>query len=1074
MRKLLAIIFFFFLLCIYVCAQNALHTIQGKVTTTEGIPLSNVNVRGAGSVFATVTNADGLFTIKIPDSIRALVFTYIGYAAQEIPLTTQTNFLTIKLSPDINTLSDVTVSTGYQSLPKERATGSFVQLNKELVNRRVSTDVLSRIDGVASGVLFNRNTYKSSQGKYDISIRGRSTIYANDQPLIVVDNFPFDGDLNSINPNDVENITILKDAAAASIWGARAGNGVIVITTKKGRKNEPLHVQLNTNVTVGKKPDLVYDPAFMPSSDFIDVEQNLFELGYYTSSENASYKPPLSPVVEILIKQRDGLISSDEAQKEIDTLRKIDVRNDFEKYFYRNSISQQHAISMQGGGRSNSYYLSVGYDKNWLNTTGNKYSRVTVNASNNLQLTKKILLTAGIVIASSNSTQNNPGYASIVTGGSPTKSLYPYAQLADDEGDPLPIVKDYRYAFITAPEQQILLDWQYRPLEELRIADNKISNSDYRITAGLQYNIIEGLQADVKYLFEKQFTESRYNYSQQTYFVRDLINQFSIVDNGNVSYVVPLGGILDLGETELKSNNIRFQLNYNKNWSNHQLSAIAGYEIKEAITTNNRNRLYGYDDAIATNENADFTSFYKSYQNPNSLIQIPNTDGVSELTDRFRSYYTNAAYTYKSKYTFSASARQDGSNLFGVNTNQKTVPLWSGGASWFLSRESFYHFRLFPVLRLKATYGYKGNVDRTISAYTTVRYISNSFTTGLPYGTITNPPNADLRWEKIKIINLALEFETINKIITGSIEYYHRNGIDLIGNAPLPSSTGAGTYKGNVAATKGHGIDVTLNSININKSFSWTTQVLFSYVTDKVTKFDIKAATNNYVANGYGSGGIIYPLEGKPLFSVYSYRWAGLDPETGDPQGYYDKQVSKDYFNILFNTTPEEMIYNGSARPTFFGSFRNTFSYKHFNLSANIVYKLGYYFRRSSINYSNLFTRWQGHEDYTKRWQQPGDEKITNVPSIQYPPTDNNRNTFYSLSEVLVENASHIRLQDIQLSYDVTKATLKNLPLQNIRLYLYANNIWILWRANKVELDPDYPVGYPEPFSIAFGARIDF
>jgi TonB-dependent SusC/RagA subfamily outer membrane receptor len=213
------------------------------------------------------------------------------------------------MEPVIGQLEGVVVNTGYQSIPKERATGSFVQIDRALLNRRISPDIISRLEGVASGLSFNANIPTQSK-ESPFSIRGRSTITANTQPLIVLDNFPYDGDLNSINPNNIESITLLKDAAAASIWGARAGNGVIVINTRKGGLNRPLSVELVTNYTFSKKPDLFYNPNFLNASSYIDFEQYLFSLGSYDADlNNTTTRPPLSPAVELMARKRAGLIS---------------------------------------------------------------------------------------------------------------------------------------------------------------------------------------------------------------------------------------------------------------------------------------------------------------------------------------------------------------------------------------------------------------------------------------------------------------------------------------------------------------------------------------------------------------------------------------------------------------------------------------------------------------------------------------------------------------------------------------------------------------------------------------------
>jgi hypothetical protein len=504
----------------------------------------------------------------------------------------------------------------------------------------------------------------------------------------------------------------------------------------------------------------------------------------------------------------------------------------------------------------------------------------------------------------------------------------------------------------------------------------------------------------------------------------------------------------------------------------HEVYAIAGSEIGEIVSESNTNRLYGYDDNTGLFQNVtSFNGTFPTYPSGNYL-PVPNPESVSRTTDRFVSYYANVSYTYDKKYTISASGRKDKSNLFGVNTNQKGVPLYSMGLGWEISRENFYMINWLPFLKARATYGYNANINKTVTAYTTANSTSNSVYSGLPYSIIASPGNPELRWEKIRMINVGLDYSFKGNIVSGSLEYYTKKGIDLFGYSPLPSSTGFVRIFGNTANTKGSGADLVVNIKCIDHpSWKWTSNILFSRALDKVTRYNDTATGLNLLMYGSGNNGTIFPLTGKPLFAIYSYKWAGLDPIQGNPQGYLNGKLSQDYTNIISNTPIANMKYNGSSRPVVFGSFRNTLQFKQLALSLNIVYKLGYYFRKSSIAYSSLFQNWSGNKDYYKRWQYPGDEKKTNVPSVQYPPVDNNRDFFYDYSEVLIDKGDNIRLQDISMSYNINKV-LTNRTLFHVQFYACINNVGILWRANKDGLDPDlFGSELPLPRSVSFGIR---
>jgi TonB-linked SusC/RagA family outer membrane protein len=1033
--------------------------ITGTVTTsTDHQPLKGATVKIDGYRSIVQTNENGYFSIVPMESQGELIVSYVGFKTELVPFkATNRTPLKIILEPNTGTLDEVIVSTGFQTLPRERATGSFSVIDNNLFNRSVSTDVISRLNGISSGLIAGSKTATNDLG---ITIRGKSTIWANAQPLVVLDNFPYEGDLNNINPNDVETVTILKDAAAASIWGTRAGNGVIVITTKRGRYNQPVSVSFNSNVNIGQKPDLFYQRSISPA-DFITAEKFQFEKGRYNSYINDG-NSALTPAVEIMLKARSGTISQAQSDAQLNQLAQHDVRNDLRKYFYRESINQQYALSLSGGSDKQQYYVSGGWNNNLSNAIGNAYDRVSLNATNTYSLINhKLEITTGLVYAKS-TTDNNAVSPTFGNG-----ALYPYAVLADENGNALPIAK-YRTGFPGAKANANLLDWTYKPLDELGYADNTVKLTDYQASLGIKYKIIPGLSAEVKYRYGNGNTDTRNHNSQQTYYTRNLINSYAQINTatGAVTRPIPLGDILALSNGSYTSQNLRGQINFDQSWKNkHQLTVIAGSEIGETNTGSNSYNLYGYDPNRETSLPVDFVGSYPNYITGSSSV-IPSGLGLSSLTNRTLSFFGNGAYTYLGRYTLSASARSDGSNLFGVKTNQKWAPLWSIGTGWNISREPFYNSALLPSLKLRATYGYNGNIDKNITAFLTTRVASTN-RYGAIYSNVLNPPNPDLTWERIGQMNLGLDFGFKDSRVTGSLEYYRKNGKDLIGDAILAPTSGYTTFRGNTAAIKGKGLDFTLNALLINGAFQWNAMALVSYAKSWITDYKVMPASNADYINGN------VPKVGRDMSGIYVYKWAGLDPLTGDPQGYLNGVISKDYAKMVTGTNINDLEYRGPSTPPYFGSLMNSFSYKGLSLSFNMIYKLGYYFRRESIDYSSLYsgTSGTGHSDFALRWQKPGDEKITNVPSMIYP-LNANRESFYLRSGTLIEKGDHIRLQDIQLAYSLSKRQFHRLPFQNVKLYAYASNLGVIWRANDKGLDPDAGT-YPQPRSLALGLKID-
>jgi TonB-linked SusC/RagA family outer membrane protein len=1041
--------------------------IHGRITDSLDNPIAGATISVKNSKVFTVTNTNGEFSLNNIDPNAILTITSIGYEPQTISLNGRQN-INISLQVQINKLKDVevTYSNGYQNIPKERVTGSLVQIDKELLNRTVSPNVLDHILYVTSGLNYVPgsvgNTTRSS-----IVIRGVSTIYANKNPLIVVDNFPYDGDISDINPNDIESVTVLRDAAAASIWGVRAGNGVIVIKSKTGSYNKKATLQFNSSVMFSKKPD-IYKPKIISSTEEIGFEKQLFATGYYDYYDDLypsfNYFPVISPLVETLLALRRGAITQTEADAQIEAYQQHDIRSDISKDLLQTGVNQQYSVNFSGGSNNYNYYGSVGYDHNRTTTVGNSNHRFTARFDNSYKILPSLEANAYIVYTQADFATNGLDYMTFMPTGN--SQVAPYTMLSAPDGTHLATPKDYRGSYIDTAKSPGLVDWHYRPLDELQNSDNQSQQMDARMGAGLRYIIIPGLTAEVKYQYEKGVTDVNNNFNQATYYTRNLINKYAYSDpvTGNTMYPVPLGGIQEANHSQLTQWNLRGQLNYNHTRNRSQINAIGGSEVRELIVKGDNSRVYGFNDENLQSLPVDYTTAFNL--RPFGANTVPYRNFNSGTTSRYISYFANAAYTYEGKYILTASGRIDQSNFFGVNANMRQVPLWSTGLGWNISKENFFHVDWLSFLKLRATYGYNGNTNNSASAYSTIQAAYNA-DINRPSATLLNPPNPYLRWEKVMMTNLGVDFQMFENRLGGSIEYYYKKGIDLISPIQVDPTTGITQYTGNNASIKGHGMDIILNSVNIqSKKFSWLSTLNVSYTTDEVTSYDIKPT---YAGTLLIEG---TPVIGKPLYKLYNYQFAGLDPTNGNPQGMMNKSVT-DFETVLYNGTPEDMVYGGSTMPDWFGSFRNTVNYKGFGLSFNIIFKFGYYFRRPTIDYLELYTNWSGNADYAKRWQKPGDEKFTTVPSLPSPVDD--RSSFYEYSTAVVEKADNIRLQDIRLSYDFNPGMFHQLPFRKMQVYLYAANLGIIWQASKSGVDPDYySTGIPPSKSVAIGLNFNF
>jgi TonB-linked SusC/RagA family outer membrane protein len=1046
---------------------------KGKITDEAGNPvLASINVKATR--ISTATNTKGEFELfKINDN-SILVISGVGIEKKEIDVAGRTDIGSIFIKIKFTEGSEVIVeaNTGYQKLSPNELNGSVVVIDNKTLNQQVGTNILKRLDGVTSGLAFTNKRNNNPQSDLNISIRGLSTVNGPLDPVIVIDNFIYEGSIANINPNDVESISVLKDASATSIYGARGGNGVIVITTKKGRFNQPVKIEFNSSLIIVDKPNLFSVPQ-ISSSDYIDVEQFLYQKGYYNSLINFAwfYRRPFSPALQTFIQKTNGTITAQDSAMRINELKQFDVRNDYNKYFYTNAFTQQYALNVRGGSASNTYTFSVNYDRN-NGALHEQFNKLNINLQNFYQPHKKVQINLGAYYTNSNSKSGRP--ASVQFDSKPL----PYLQLADKDGNALPI-SIYHPSYTDTAAMKKLHDWNYYPLEDYRHNILKTNVEDIIANVGVNYNIINGLDFDIRYQYQRQNTTTERIADVESFYTRDLINRFTQVDysTGNIKYVVPNNAIQIRYNNINTSQNLRTQINFIKKWNNHSVNSISGFEIREIIRKGFSNTVYGYNQDPLTTARVDFINQYRTLPQ-GSLSSIPGSPSLSLLTNRFVSAYANASYIFKGKYQLSGSSRKDGANILGVATNDRWKPLWSVGLGWEISRENFYKSKTIPFLRVRTTYGASGNLDISKTALPVAAYATNSVT-NLPYTQISTLNNPHLQWEEIRQMNLAIDFRLKKEILNGTLEFYTKKGDQLYGLANYDYTTWgfAQQITKNVAAMSGKGIDARITSRIINKKLKWYSELLFNYNDNKVTRY---YSTDAVLGIGLlSSGTTITPVVGKPLYAIAAYKWGGLNSQ-GDPQGYLNNEKSTDYESILNLTNTEgiknnqSIVYIGSATPLFFGSLINTFTWGKFSTSINISYKMGYYFKKPTLSYSTLFSSGIGTNDFSKRWIKPGDELITTVPALVYTnyPQFSSREDFYSNAEIHVLKADHFRLQYVNFNYLLKEPNTSSKI--SLRIYGNISNLGILWRANKENIDPDFPYSIPTVRSYAIGLQATF
>ncbi|WP_293924786.1 SusC/RagA family TonB-linked outer membrane protein [Sphingobacterium sp. UBA6320] len=1049
---------------------QAKYILKGTVVSAvDNKPLDGVSVRVEGEKARTSTKKDGTFSLSVA-SLKGLVkFTYVGYKSQELHYTAGVSIV-VKLIPEDNKLDEVeVVSTGYQKIPKERATGSFEFVDNKLFNRKVSTDFVSRLEDVVPSISSSKFFSENKGRLLNINVRGLSTMSSDMWPLVVVDGVPYpnnfdplNGYFMNINPNDIENVTVLKDAAAASIWGAQSGNGVIIITTKRGKYNQPFQLSFNSNVTIGEKPDL-YSAQQMNTSDYIDLEKLMFDKGYWNSRINR-YNASLTPVIQLLKQYKEKTITEAVLNTELNKLRGVDVRDDYLKYMYRPSVNQQYSLQLRGGGEKLNTAFSVGYDRNLENLVTSSYDRFSAKNNTQLKPLKNLTVDLGLTYTESN---NKNSY--IPMGYNMMSRNYPYLQLADQQGNALKVdAIPLNPIFRDTVGGGRLLNWDYYPINELDQTHQNTTIRETFLNLKTNYQILPELNISGLYAYQRAYQPTEIWRGIGSVQQREVLNYNATWDNNQVTWNLPLGDFLNKLHRNNKSQQARLQADWNSEWNEkHTLAAIAGAEIRQVSSDMISSVFWGYDPEYLTFQPVEYGKRIRSFNGVGGTSILRDYSQIEGFENRYVSYFANASYTFNHKYVVSGSFRKDASNLFGVKSNSKGQPFWSVGTAWLLSNESFMKNSGFSLLKIRATYGYNGNVNNSVAAYpiidisTSPHYITNQ-----NYAGIYTPPNPRLRWERVGMLNIGLDFASSNSRLSGAVEYYVKRPKDLIANTQVDPTTGFAFLNVNSANLDGRGIDLSINAVQVkNKNLSWITNLVFSYNRTKVKKSFI----SNNIARNYVKGtgtALMTPIEGLDLYSLLTYKWAGLDPENGMPRGYVNGEISTDYNAMVYNATVQDADYHGSILPLYFGSFRNTFAYKSLELSFNIGYQLGHKFTRKSFDNQFFIDGGLGHSDYGLRWQKPGDEIFTDVPAFTYP---NNAvaSEFYRGSSALVSSASQIKLKDIQLSWQFSQ--LRHLPIKNARLYLYAQNIATLWRANKWNIDPDFGSNIPFPTSYAIG-----
>lgn len=1083
-----------------VVAKGLQRTVKGLVLDNYGLPLLGVSVVVKGENRGATTDFDGKFSIQVTAG-DTLVLSFIGFSEQEVPIT-KDDFYTIRLQEASFQLQGVeVVSNGYQTISKERATGAFDKVPKKVLESKIIQDVFTKIEGEVTGLLFDGQPDQTGTFGSEVTIRGVNTFQGERKPLIVLDGFPLEGtpterrvQTNTINPNDIESISVLKDAAAASIWGIRAANGVIVIKTKQGQKNQKITAQLSVSTAITQERNFT-KTRFASAADQIDFVREAFEVNsnqlggtelLFEGDVNGVSLPLLNPAVETILLARRGDISAVEAESRFAELSNRDIRREISKAI-RSRIWNQYNLALYGGGANYTFNSSILFNLNQNEILRQDSQQLIANIRNTFDLSDKIQFRSSI-----NYTQRKSNNSFL--GANPERILASESilgRITDENGLRVPMQNLNLFSNLAPGANQQTSDLAvargflpltFNVLDEIDNSDDTDRNSDIRLQAAVDYKINKRFTATASYQYEQQQNNNRVLSNENTFLVRATVAQFAQLDPDTgiaTEFPVPIGSFLDVRTRNTRSFTARAQLNYDRQFNDglHKLTALAGYEVRRTVLEENiNNRIFGYNNESLTSVPVDLVTLFVNPLSPFfSSSRIPNPGNFRNITfieNRFVSSYANMAYTYDDTYTLSGSIRLDDTNLFGSSNRFRNIPLYSLGFKWNMKRNLFPNNNLVNRLDLRATFGENGNVARRTSPFLLATIEQEFGVFNNLSAAVSNPPNPLLRLERTQSFNLGLDFGLFNSdAIDGTIEYYRNRSDDLLAQANINTTLGVRNIIQNIGEITNEGINASLRLLPINTAnFRFETKGNFSFNTNRITRSDIDLRDIfTYTLGGSN-------LLGDDVNAIYSFRYGGLD-NTGSPQ-YINQENEIDNFE---NNTPDvgDLVKSGTTLPPYFGSWINEVSYKNFSFRVLTTFKAGHIFRASaaeglffdpaqSLNL-NTFNAGAG---VAQRWRVPGDENRTRIPRIpSISETFSNRYNFFGLADEHIASADHIRLNQITLAYALSDDFLNRTGLRSLNLSLQADNIAV-WNFNQFNIDPEATI--PRPVTISFRLTTSF
>jgi len=1009
MRKLALLLMGVMLFAVQALAQR---TVTGTVTDDKGVPLPKVSVQVKGTSIGTVTKDDGTYSITVPANGKILIFSSVDMATQETAIGSGTNVSVSLLS--VNKSMDEVFIVAYGTQKRESITGSISKIGEAQLADRLTTNISQALAGAAPGISATSGNGQPGSSAA-LRIRGFGSINASSAPLYVVDGFPYGGYIGDINTTDIESITLLKDASSTALYGARAANGVVMITTKKGKAGSPkINMFVNTGFSSRglEEYDRVGAYEYYPLMWQAMKHGLMFPTTGTGQTAAVAAQNATNSIATQLIYNPFGVPNNQvvDINGNMNPAAKL-VYDDFDWYspLEQNGMRNEVGFNLSSKINKSDYYFSLNYLKDNGFVIKSDFQRVNARMALNSQVRDWLKTGVNVTAAIVNSNQ--------ASGDGSNTFINPFV-FARGMG---PIYPVHAFTNAGAPILDAFGNQYY----------------DYGAHPG-STNRPSGASPGRHIIYEtllNENTDTRNSVIGRTYLEAKLLRHFTFTTNIGIdlnnfrskSYQnrtvgdgVTAGGTSTRNSNEFRTLSLNQLLNYNQKFGLHEVTALLGHESQKNIDET----FSGSRRAMNLDGNIELTNF----------VTLASVNGELNRLRR-EGYLSRLNYGYDNKYFIDLSFRRDASSRFSPQSRWGNF--YSVGLSWSLMRESFMKdINWLNDLKFRASYGTVGN-DGLDSYYEFQALYGLGWNNASEPGALASSvPTPDLTWEVNKTFNIGLEFGMFKNRISGSIEYFDRGSSELLFSVPQGLSAPVTTKTQNIGAMSNKGVEIQLNAdVFKSKSFNWDLQINFTSLKNKVTKLP---GGQPYI------DGTKRVAEGQDIYAFYLRKWYGVDPADGSGLWYAapgtttDIRILKDD-TVTFNPNFAKMDYSGSAIPKFFGSVTSTIGVKDFALSVLLNYQVGGKFYDG--NYAGLLATTYGralHTDNLRAWKQPGD--ITDIPRLDI----NKTGQFNSQSDRFLIDASYLNIRNVTLSYKLPKSLLGKIGFDQAKVYVGGENLQII------------------------------